>query len=56
MRVPIISLSILLLASSAFADDDSSRAKLMGKWQQSDGNAEATSTWTLEEGRPIPSM
>jgi hypothetical protein len=49
MKVPIISLSILLLASSAFADDESNRAKLMGKWRQSDGNAEAKSTWALEE-------
>ena len=31
-------------------DDDSSRAKLIGKWQQSDGNGEAKSTWDLEEG------
>jgi hypothetical protein len=49
MRVPIIALSTLLLVSTAFADDDSSRAKLMGKWQQSDGNGEAKSTWALEE-------
>jgi len=41
-------LSVLVLASSAFADDDSSRAKLMGRWQQSDGNGETKSTWDLE--------
>ena len=47
MRVRIITLSALLLAGCAFADDDSSRAKLLGRWQ-SDGNAEAKSTWALE--------
>jgi hypothetical protein len=50
MIVPIVALSTLFLASTAFADDDSSRAKLMGKWLQSDGNGEAKSTWELEEG------
>lgn len=50
MIVSIIALSSLLLASTAFADDDSSRAKLIGKWQQSDGNADVKSTWDLEEG------
>ena len=50
MIVPIVALSTLLLASTAFADDDSSRAKLMGKWLQSDGNGEAKSAWNLEEG------
>jgi hypothetical protein len=49
MRVPIIALSTLLLASTAFGDDDSSRAKLIGKWL-SDGNGEAKSTWDIEEG------
>ena len=32
MTVSMIVLSTLLLASTAIADDDSSRAKLMGKW------------------------
>ena len=50
MRVPIIAMSTLLLASTAFGGDDSSRAKLMGKWQQSGGNGEVTSAWDLEEG------
>ena len=50
MTVSMIVLSTLLLASIAFADDDSSRAKLMGKWQQIDGNGEAKSSWDLEEG------
>jgi hypothetical protein len=50
MLVPIFALSTLLLASTAFADDDSSRAKLMGKWQQSDGTGEAKPTWDLKEG------
>ncbi len=44
----MVALSALLLVSSAFADDDSSRAKLMGRWQQSDGNGETKSTWDLE--------
>jgi hypothetical protein len=46
----MIALSTLLLASTALADDDSSRARLMGKWQQIDGDGEARSTWGLEEG------
>ena len=44
----MVTLSVLLLASSAFADDDSSRAKLMGRWEQSGGNEETKSTWDLE--------
>lgn len=49
MRVTIIALSTLLFVGIAVADDESSRAKLMGKWQQSDGDGEARSTWALEE-------
>ena len=49
MRIPMIALSTLLLVGIAAADDESSRAKLMGKWQQSDGEGEAKSTWALEE-------
>ena len=49
MRIPIIALSTLLLVGIAAADDEASRAKLMGKWQQSDGEADARSTWALEE-------
>jgi hypothetical protein len=49
MRVEMIALGTLLLVGIAAADDDSSRAKLMGKWQQSDGEAEAKSTWALQE-------
>lgn len=48
MIASMVTLSVLLLASSASADDDSSRAKLMGRWQQSDGNGETKSTWDLE--------
>jgi hypothetical protein len=48
MRVSILTLSALLLAGSALADDDSGRARLMGRWQQSDENAETKSTWALE--------
>ena len=50
MTVSMIVLSTLLLASTAIADDDSSRAKLMGKWQQIDGDGEPKSSWDLEEG------
>ena len=50
MIVPIVVLSTLFLSSTVFADDDSSRAKLMGKWLQSDGNGAAKSTWDLKEG------
>ena len=49
MRVPMIALSTLLLVGIAAADDDSSRAKLIGKWQQSDGEGDARSTWALQE-------
>ena len=49
MTVSIIALSALLLASTAIADDDSSRAKLMGRWQV-DGTGETKSSWDLEEG------
>lgn len=48
MIVSIAILSALLLAGSAFAGDDSSRDRLMGRWQQSDGNGETKSTWALE--------
>jgi hypothetical protein len=54
MVVPIITLSTLLLASTAFADDDSSRSKLIGRWQQT-GKGEFGSTWALEE-RPADSI
>ena len=48
MRVSIVTLSALLLAGSALADDDSGRARLMGRWQQSDENGQTKSTWALE--------
>jgi hypothetical protein len=48
MIVSIVTLSVLLLASSAFADDDSVHASIMGKWQQSDGNGDNKSAWDLE--------
>ncbi len=48
MIVFIVTLSALLLAGSAFAGDDSSRDRLMGSWQQSDGNGETKSAWVLE--------
>ncbi len=49
MTVPIVALSTLLLAGAAFADDYTSRARLIGKWQQNDGNGDAKSTWILAE-------
>jgi hypothetical protein len=48
MRVSILTLSALLLSGSTFASDDSSRDRLMGRWQQSDGNGETRSIWGLE--------
>lgn len=48
MRVSIVTLSALLLAGSALADDESGRARLMGRWQQTDENGETKSTWALE--------
>ena len=47
MRVSIVTLSALLLAGSALADDDSGRARLMGRWQ-SDENGQTKSTWDME--------
>jgi len=49
MKVLVAGLSTLLLAGLAFAVDDDARAKLTGKWEQSDGNGETKSTWTLRE-------
>lgn len=48
MTVSIFILSALLLTGSAFAGDDSGRDRLMGTWQQNEGNGESKSTWTLE--------
>ena len=48
MQGSLVVLSALLLASSAFADDDTGRAKLMGQWQQTDGSGETKSTWALD--------
>jgi len=48
MIASIAALSTLLLASSASADDDAGRAKLAGKWQESDSNAESKLTWDFE--------
>jgi hypothetical protein len=49
MTVSIVTLYSLVLAGSAVAEDNTIRAKLMGKWQQSDGNGETKSTWTLKD-------
>jgi hypothetical protein len=49
MKVFVAGLSALLLAGSALAADDAARAKLTGKWEQSDGSGEMKSTWTLKE-------
>lgn len=48
MTTSIVILSALLVAPSAFADDVSDRTRLIGKWQQSDENGQAKSTWALE--------
>jgi hypothetical protein len=45
MKVSLVTLSTLLLAGSASAEDHAMRDKLMGKWQ-SDGSGD---TWTLKE-------
>ena len=50
MKVSMMALSTLLIMGAAFADDDSGRAKLMGKWLQSDGGEDAKSSWTLVDG------
>ncbi len=47
MTISIITLTTLLLAAPAFADDEASHAKLMGKWQQSDG--ETKSIWGFQD-------
>jgi len=49
LRLWIVTLNTLLLAGFALAEDPSIRAKVMGKWQQSDGNGETKSTWTLKD-------
>src|SRR5579863_5670507 len=46
MKFLAITAGTLLLSGSALAADDALRAKLTGKWQQSDGNGE---TWTLKD-------
>jgi len=54
MTISIFILSTLLLTGSAFAGDDSGRDRLMGTWQQNEGNGESKFTWTLESlGGPI---
>ena len=49
MNVLAAGLSTLLFAGSVLAADNAARAKLTGKWEQSDGNGENKSTWTLKE-------
>ena len=49
MKTLALALSTLLLAGSALAAEDTDRAKLAGKWQQSEGNGASKSTWTLEK-------
>jgi hypothetical protein len=48
MTTSIMIVGVLLLVPSAFADDESDRAKLIGRWEQSDGKGEVRSTWALE--------
>lgn len=47
MKTLAVALSTLLLAGLALAVDDADRAKLAGKWQQSEGNGGPGATWTL---------
>lgn len=47
MKIFVAGLSTLLLAGSVLVADDAARAKLSGKWEQSDGSGGAT--WTLKE-------
>jgi hypothetical protein len=44
----VVTMGILLSGGLALAQDDSVRAMLMGKWEQSDGEHEAKTTWILE--------
>jgi hypothetical protein len=48
MTVSIFTLSALVLGGSALAGDDPGRDRLMGTWQQNEGNGESKYTWTLE--------
>lgn len=48
MNLRIVALVALLLSSSAIADDDASRAKLMGTWQVADAAKEPI-VWTFQE-------
>jgi hypothetical protein len=48
MILRIAVLGALLAASPVLADDDASRAKLMGSWQLADGGKDAA-VWTLQE-------
>jgi hypothetical protein len=47
--VSIVTLYTLSSAAFALAEDNAIRARLMGQWQQSDGNGETKSTWTLKD-------
>ena len=48
MRLKMTVLAVALVSAGfALGEDSEVRAKLMGKWQQSDGNRETT--WTLKE-------
>jgi hypothetical protein len=51
MILRIAALGALLLVGSVLADDEASRAKLMGSWQQSDGSKDAV--WTIQEKADI---
>jgi len=49
MTVLIVTLYALFSAGPAVGEDNASRARLMGQWQQSDGNGEPKTTWTLKD-------
>jgi hypothetical protein len=47
LRIAIV--GALLVAGMALADDEASRAKLMGSWQTADAAAKDTAVWTISE-------
>ena len=48
MYLRIAALGVVLLAGAAVADDDASRAKLMGSWQMTDAGKDSQ-TWSFQE-------
>jgi hypothetical protein len=52
MILRITALGALLMVGSVLADDDASRAKLMGSWQLADSGKDAA-VWTIQEKADI---